>query len=82
MESINNIVRFLAIKKNSYPDLYPHKIQHVELVKQVMEFKKKLTSGNVVFSQEIQSFLKKWLVDHIIGTDKKYTPFLNSNGIL
>lgn len=67
--------------KNNYPELYPHKIQHVELVRQVMEFKKNLIAGNVVLSQEVQSFLKKWLVDHIIGTDKKYTPFLNSKGI-
>jgi len=26
-------------------------------------------------------FLKPWLSNHIMGSDKKYTPFLNAKGV-
>ncbi len=27
------------------------------------------------------AFLKDWLQDHIMGSDKKYAPFLNGKGV-
>jgi hemerythrin len=31
-------------------------------------------------SQEVMSFLKDWLVNHIKGLDKRYGPHLNKKG--
>ncbi len=32
-------------------------------------------------SKEVMDFLKKWLIDHIMGTDRKYTPLLLKNKV-
>jgi len=33
-------------------------------------------------SVEVMEFLKDWLEKHILGTDRKYGPFLNDKGVL
>ena len=69
------------MSKYSYPGYVKHKSLHDELVKQVLEIEKEFKSGKTVISQNVLNFLKKWLVEHIVGTDKLYTAFMNSKGI-
>ena len=69
------------MKNNSYPGYIDHKAKHDALVNQVVDIDNNLKSGKVVISQDVLNFLKKWLVEHIIETDKKYTTFLNNKGI-
>ncbi len=59
-----------------YPGLAKHKEEHEAFTKKVLEFEEKFQRGSVVLSQEIILFLKDWLINHIQGTDKKYSPFL------
>jgi len=68
--------------KHSYPGYLKHKALHDELVNQVLEIEKELKSGKTVISQDVLNFLKKWLVEHIVGTDKQYTTFMNSKGVV
>ncbi len=67
--------------KYSYPGYVKHKSFHDELVKQVLEIEKEFKAGKTVISQDVLNFLKKWLVEHIVGTDKLYTGFMNSKGV-
>ncbi|MHB1687843.1 MAG: bacteriohemerythrin [Ignavibacteriaceae bacterium] len=69
------------MEKYSYPGYLKHKSLHDDLVRQVLEIKKNFSEGKVVLSQEVLNFLKKWLVEHIVGTDKQYTSFLNIKGV-
>lgn len=64
-----------------YPETGTHKAEHVAFVKKVSDFKTGFDSGKILLSMEIINFLKDWLIKHIQGTDKKYSPFLNKNGI-
>ncbi len=42
---------------------------------------KKLEANEYVDLIEVLVFLKKWLVDHILGVDKKYGAWFNERGI-
>lgn len=62
--------------KYGYPDLANHKREHENFKVKIKEFLDKKAKGEATLSIEIMNFLKEWLVKHIMGTDKKYGPFL------
>jgi len=65
-----------------YPEAAAHKKQHDELTRQVLEVQAKFHRGETgTLTLEIMNFLRNWLVNHILGSDKKYGPHLNSNGV-
>ena len=68
------------MREAGYPAYDEHKAAHEALVAQVLETKKKFAQGTAL-SQEVMSFLKNWLVNHIQGMDKRYGPHLNKKGI-
>jgi methyl-accepting chemotaxis protein/hemerythrin len=53
---------------------------HVALVNQIIEIQNKYRAGTAL-GQEVMSFLKNWLINHIQGLDKKYGPVMNKKGI-
>ncbi|MBX3008862.1 MAG: bacteriohemerythrin [Melioribacteraceae bacterium] len=65
----------------NYPEGRTHSKTHKDLIDQLKEFISKYESGQNTLSIELMNFLKDWLTNHIMGTDKKYTSFLNSKGI-
>jgi hemerythrin-like metal-binding protein len=65
----------------SYPDYEKHKKEHDSLVEKVQEFSAQVASGKTKISLSIMGFLKEWLVNHIMGTDKKYTQFFAGKGV-
>ncbi len=68
--------------KTGYPGAFLHKKEHDELTRQVSEVQAKFKSGAVTcLSLEVMDFLKDWLVRHIQGSDQKYGPHLNANGV-
>lgn len=66
---------------HSYPGYTAHKGEHAKLTEKVLDLKKRFEQGAPVLTVEVMNFLKEWLQNHIIGTDKKYGPFLNNKGI-
>lgn len=68
--------------KTGYSESAAHTAEHQALCKQVAEIQKKFKGGATsALSLEVMNFLKNWLVNHIMGSDKKYGPYLNSKGI-
>ena len=65
----------------NYPDLGSHIELHEKLVDQVVEYQKKFHSGDKMLSMEILDLLKNWLINHILGNDKKYVPYMLKAGI-
>ncbi len=64
-----------------YPDAKKHKFEHQVFVDKVKKFQSDLKRGKMLLSLEIVNFLKDWLVNHIQGTDQKYSQFLNEKGV-
>ena len=69
------------LNTNNYPDSKTHIKLHSDLIEEVKAFRKKYESGSAMLSLELMNFLKKWLVEHILNSDKKYSAHLNANGV-
>lgn len=69
------------MQEYNYPGYVMHKAEHDKLTKQVAELVENYKSGKQLISQEVMNFLKKWLVEHIAGSDKKYSTYLNNKGV-
>ncbi|MBF0488207.1 MAG: bacteriohemerythrin [Nitrospirae bacterium] len=71
------------MKRFGYPkqEFDAHIEQHRKFVKQAGDVQRKFKEGQGGLTLDIMSFLKKWLAEHIMGTDKKYMPFFNSKGL-
>ncbi|SPE29474.1 Hemerythrin-like metal-binding protein [Acidobacteriia bacterium SbA2] len=69
------------MQSHGYPDFLAHKSQHEDLTNTVLDLQSRFLSNQVGLSIEVMEFLKDWLVKHILGSDKKYTPFLNAKGV-
>ena len=70
------------LRKNGYPDFVSHKQEHDRLTAKVLQFQHDFNAGGIVLTYEILNFLRDWLQGHILGTDKKYAPFLQAKGVL
>ena len=55
-----------------YPGFDIHKKQHQELMQQVDALQQKVDKEKVAISFELLHFLKNWLVQHIIESDKRF----------
>ncbi|MBI2418898.1 MAG: hemerythrin family protein [Ignavibacteriales bacterium] len=64
-----------------YPETAIHKKQHCDLVEQVAALQKKFESGEKVLTMDVMNFLRDWLHDHIVGSDKNFGPYLNGKGV-
>ena len=69
------------MKKHGYPAFPAHKKEHEALTKKVADLSERFSRGEAIISADTMTFLKNWLYDHIVGSDKKYAPFLNSKGV-
>ena len=88
-EQIGNIIEELAnytvihfeteeefFEKVNYPEINEHKKQHIGFVQKVKEFKGKHDTGEVSLSYDVMNFLRDWLQDHILVSDRKYISYL------
>ncbi len=67
--------------KFHYAESPAHRAEHRKLVAEVVEFQKKFKSGAASISMDLMEFLKKWLTDHIAGSDRKYVACFKENGL-
>ncbi|BDU51151.1 bacteriohemerythrin [Haliovirga abyssi] len=69
-------------EKYDYPNREAHKKIHRQFVAKVEEAYKQFQNGDLTLSKDLMDFLNKWLVEHIVGTDKKgYGKFFNDKGV-
>ncbi|HCT29918.1 MAG TPA: hemerythrin [Bacteroidales bacterium] len=64
----------MILKSIAYHEYDSHKAEHNDFINQVVVFKQKLDSGEIAFSVEVARFLREWLKEHILSSDKKYVP--------
>ena len=64
-----------------YPDRDAHKREHQEFIQKIQQFQADFAKGRATLSIEVFKFLSEWVKNHVLGSDKKYGPFLNSKGV-
>ena len=69
------------MKDNDYPGFEPHKTQHEEMVAHVKETLSEYEKDHDTAMNNAARFLRKWLINHINGTDKQYSSFLIEKGV-
>jgi hemerythrin-like metal-binding protein len=67
-------------ERTGYPAV-EHKLEHRKLVEQIVTLQSRYRTGETALAIETLDILKKWLTQHIQGTDSKYTSHLNACGI-
>lgn len=67
--------------KFDYPDRSAHRREHELFAEKALDVKKRFEEGSLVISHEISGFLRDWIADHVLGTDKKYSQCFNDNGL-
>lgn len=70
------------LQLHNYPDYEEHKKQHELMIAEVESFIDKYNQQGHEALDEVSDFLTAWLVNHINGTDKQYSGFLNGKGVL
>jgi hemerythrin-like metal-binding protein len=79
VKHFGNEERLMA--EHKYADAATHMGQHKKLVADVVAFKEKLAAGKAMISIELMKFLKEWLANHIMQTDKKLGQALTAAGV-
>lgn len=69
------------MKKYEYPGYRDHKKKHDEMRQYIFELMENHKNNNIIVSVNVMKYLRKWLSEHILGTDMMYQDFLNSEGI-
>jgi hemerythrin len=69
------------MRDNDYPDFIAHQAKHKEMIEQVNKFVDLYNEKGHDALKDISEFLTVWLINHINGTDKGYSEYLNQRGI-
>ena len=69
------------MQKHGYPDFPDHKDKHDKMTAKVLALQSDFKAGKFQLTFEVSQFLKDWLNKHILGTDKKYSPFFLEKGV-
>ncbi len=64
------------MEENSYPDFNDHVKEHKEMINRINTFISEYRDDKSRTIDNIVLFLKTWLINHINGSDQKYSPYL------
>ncbi len=63
--------------RHNYPAYLQHKNAHSMFIDKVSNFRERFESGQLLIPLEIANFLKDWLSNHILFTDKHLGHFIS-----
>ncbi|HYD29511.1 MAG TPA: bacteriohemerythrin [Azospirillaceae bacterium] len=70
------------LHEHGYPDLFAHRQQHRDLMRQLGDLQGRLQRGATMsLSLDLLSFLVTWLTDHIQNSDREYGKYLRGVGV-
>ena len=69
------------LKTHGYPEFDGHHTIHIKMVDKVKDIQRRHSAGQLNISLDTMKFLNDWITKHIMGTDKSYSPYLNSKGV-
>lgn len=65
------------MKHFEFKGLDEHVAEHEALLEQVLEYQDRIAANDGVSIDEFLDFLAGWLLDHILGVDQLYGPYLS-----
>ena len=69
------------LSRFGFPELNAHRSEHREFELKIYEFRSQFMNNDPNLPFKVKEFLENWIIDHIKRKDKKYSQFLNNNGI-
>ncbi len=63
-------------KMYNYEFTEEHTQEHNEFIDKIQKFQKEYEEGKLTVTIEVLEFLNAWVKHHILGSDKKYVPYL------
>lgn len=69
------------LRDHEYPRLDAHIAEHKKFVDKVGEMEQRFNEGKLILSLEVTTFLKDWLINHIMVSDQKYAEYFKKRGI-
>jgi hemerythrin len=61
-----------------FPDLNNHILEHIDFIMKTLDLALKVKNSNDESRLELLEYLTGWYSSHVLGTDRKYIPFLAS----
>ncbi|MCF6365326.1 MAG: bacteriohemerythrin [Bacteroidales bacterium] len=65
-------------KNSTYPETEQHIKTHKEFVDKLKKYHQEVKDGNMTTTYDLMTFLRDWLLEHIMGTDKNYLPHIKT----
>ena len=69
------------MRKTNFAGLAAHQAEHQKFVARVNQFTEDLNAGRNASPIAILGFIKDWLAQHILRTDRAYAAYLNAQGV-
>lgn len=60
----------------NYPERKRHKKEHTDFVDKVSSFRDSIKIGKLSLTYDVMNYLRSWLQNHILLSDKKYISYL------
>lgn len=70
-----------AMKRHGYGQFLEHLREHEKLADQVFEFAEQYKAGRTTLSIGLMNFLKEWLKQHILKSDRQYAAHFQACGV-
>ena len=67
---------------HNYPVAQQHIIQQSFFKDEILQFKKAILDGKSTVPMDVFNFLKDWLTEHIMQSDKKYAKYFSKNNVI
>jgi len=67
--------------KHGFAGCFTHRREHDAFRKKAAQLQESYRADPLVLTLEVNRFLKDWLTGHILGTDKRYGPYLLAKGV-
>lgn len=58
-----------------------HRLEHQKFTAKALELQARADRASFILTIEILNFLRGWLQNHIMGTDKRYQACFNEHGL-
>jgi len=69
------------LRKSNFPGFTAHQAEHQKFIEKVNQFIGDLKAGRNASPIAILGFIKTWLAEHILRTDRSYAAYLNAQGV-